>query len=159
MDLAIKDDGWRLPDAIWKQMEPLLSPRKAHRLICIDLSSSSIKIPVFVQRVGSRTGGMPTVISLICAGWLPHDNRFVGELPRSRVEDHSIAGCLIAVPRILPPLPILLPTRWTLMIILPYALAATGATAWPMAQMKPANSRATAVQACTFSLPLPSISR
>lgn len=32
MDLAIKDDGWRLPDAIWEQMEPLLPPRKAHRL-------------------------------------------------------------------------------------------------------------------------------
>ncbi len=57
-----------------------------------------------------------TPSSLICAGWLPHDNRFVGELPRSIVEDHSIAGRLIGIPRILPPLPILLPTHCMTMI-------------------------------------------
>ena len=30
MGLVVKDDGWRIPDALWKQMEPLLSPRKKH---------------------------------------------------------------------------------------------------------------------------------
>ena len=25
-----KDDGWRIPDALWEQMEPLLPPRRAH---------------------------------------------------------------------------------------------------------------------------------
>ena len=29
-----KDDSWRLPDALWQQMEPLLPPRKAHPLGC-----------------------------------------------------------------------------------------------------------------------------
>lgn len=31
MGLIVKDDGWRIPDALWKQMEPLLPPRKKHR--------------------------------------------------------------------------------------------------------------------------------
>jgi transposase len=34
MGLAIKDDGWRLSDALWGRMEPLLPPRKSHPLGC-----------------------------------------------------------------------------------------------------------------------------
>jgi len=30
MGLVAKDDGWRIPDELWAQMEPLLPPRKAH---------------------------------------------------------------------------------------------------------------------------------
>lgn len=30
MGLVAKDDGWRIPDALWEQMEPLLPPRKQH---------------------------------------------------------------------------------------------------------------------------------
>ena len=30
MGLVVKDDGWRIPDALWKQIEPLLPPRKQH---------------------------------------------------------------------------------------------------------------------------------
>src|SRR3974390_1850327 len=60
------------------------------------------------------------LISLICAGWVPHDNRLVGELPRSNIEGHSVAGRLIAVSRVLPPLPTLLPTRC--MFILDFSL-------------------------------------
>jgi hypothetical protein len=97
------------------------------------------------------------LISLICADWLPHDNRFVGELPRSKFEDHSVAGRLIGVPKVLPPLSILLPTHCTRMIMVPYAWAAGRGNACPIAQMNPASSRATAVHACTFSLPRPSI--
>ena len=43
------------------------------------------------------------LISLICAGWLPHDNRFVGELPFSRIEDQCVATCLIDLPRVTDP--------------------------------------------------------
>lgn len=32
MGLIAKDDGWRIPDALWKQMEPLLPPPKPHIL-------------------------------------------------------------------------------------------------------------------------------
>ena len=32
MGLLKSDDGWRLPDEMWEQMEPLLPPRKPHPL-------------------------------------------------------------------------------------------------------------------------------
>ena len=34
MGMLKKDDGWRLPEEIWEQMEPLLPPRKPHPLGC-----------------------------------------------------------------------------------------------------------------------------
>lgn len=34
MGLVTKDDGWRLSDKLWKQIEPLLPPRKLHPLGC-----------------------------------------------------------------------------------------------------------------------------
>jgi transposase len=34
MGLVTKDDGWRLSDKLWKQIEPLLPPRKPHPLGC-----------------------------------------------------------------------------------------------------------------------------
>jgi putative transposase len=32
--LVNRDDGWRIPDAVWERMEPLLPPRPAHPLGC-----------------------------------------------------------------------------------------------------------------------------
>src|ERR671937_1180539 len=34
MGLVVKDDGWRIPDEVWAQMEPLLPERPAHPLGC-----------------------------------------------------------------------------------------------------------------------------
>ena len=34
MGLVSKDDGWRIPDELWEQMEPLLPPRPSHPLGC-----------------------------------------------------------------------------------------------------------------------------
>lgn len=34
MGLVVKDDGWRIPDALWAQIEPLLPPGKPHPLGC-----------------------------------------------------------------------------------------------------------------------------
>ena len=34
MGLVTKDDGWRLNNKLWRQIEPLLPPRKAHPLGC-----------------------------------------------------------------------------------------------------------------------------
>jgi transposase len=34
MGLVKQDDGWRLPDELWKQMAPLLPHRKPHPLDC-----------------------------------------------------------------------------------------------------------------------------
>ncbi len=30
MGLVVKDDGWRIPDKLWEEVEPLLPPRKPH---------------------------------------------------------------------------------------------------------------------------------
>lgn len=34
MGLITKDDGWRIPDEIWEQLDPLLPKRKPHPLGC-----------------------------------------------------------------------------------------------------------------------------
>ena len=34
MGVVKKDDGWRIPDELWEQMEPLLPPRPKHPLGC-----------------------------------------------------------------------------------------------------------------------------
>lgn len=34
MGLVTKDDGWRVSDALWQRMAPLLPPRKPHPLGC-----------------------------------------------------------------------------------------------------------------------------
>ena len=34
MGLVSKDDGWRIPDALWERIEPLLPERPAHPLGC-----------------------------------------------------------------------------------------------------------------------------
>ena len=34
MGLVVKDDGWRIPDWLWEQIEPLLPERPAHPLGC-----------------------------------------------------------------------------------------------------------------------------
>lgn len=34
MGLVLKDDGWRIPDEVWAQMEPLLPARPVHPLGC-----------------------------------------------------------------------------------------------------------------------------
>ena len=107
---------------------------------------------------GAERTACRRLISLIFAGWLPHDNRFVGELPCSRVEGHSVAGCLIGAPRILPPLSVLLPTHCVFMVP-PFWVDYCCGKACPIAQMKPVSSRAMAVQTFCFSLPLASSSR
>src|SRR3989442_11313391 len=34
MGLLMRDDGWRIPDEVWAEMEPLLPPRREHPLGC-----------------------------------------------------------------------------------------------------------------------------
>lgn len=34
MGLVVADDGWRIPDALWEQIEPLIPPGKPHPLGC-----------------------------------------------------------------------------------------------------------------------------
>jgi transposase len=34
MGLVVEGDGWRIPDDLWAEMEPLLPPRPSHPLGC-----------------------------------------------------------------------------------------------------------------------------
>jgi transposase len=33
-EYPVEDDGWRIPDALWEKIEPLLPPRPPHPLGC-----------------------------------------------------------------------------------------------------------------------------
>lgn len=57
MGLIKPDDGWRLPDEVWQQMEPLLPARKAHPLGCHNprvSERSAMNAIVFVLRTGAQ---------------------------------------------------------------------------------------------------------
>ena len=57
MGLLKKDDGWRLPDEIWDQREPLLPPRKPHPLGCHNPRVSdraAMDAILFVLRTGCQ---------------------------------------------------------------------------------------------------------
>jgi putative transposase len=57
MGMVKQDDGWRLPDAIWEQMEPLLPPRKPHPLGCHNPrvpDRSAMDAIFFVLRTGAQ---------------------------------------------------------------------------------------------------------
>lgn len=57
MGLLKSDDGWRLPDEIWEQMEPLLPPRKPHPLGCHNPRVSdraAMNAILFVLRTGCQ---------------------------------------------------------------------------------------------------------
>jgi transposase len=57
MGMLKQDDGWRLPDQIWSQMEPLLPPRKSHPLGCHHPrlpDRSAMNAIFFVLRTGAQ---------------------------------------------------------------------------------------------------------
>ena len=57
MGLIAEDDGWRLSDKLWKQIEPLLPPRKAHPLGCHRLrvpDRNAMNAIVFVLRTSCQ---------------------------------------------------------------------------------------------------------
>jgi transposase len=57
MGMVKQDDGWRLPDELWAQMEPLLPPRKPHPLGCHNPRVSdraAMNAILFVLRTGAQ---------------------------------------------------------------------------------------------------------
>jgi transposase len=57
----VKDDGWRLPDALWAEIQPLLPPRKIHPLGChnprVD-DRRAMDAIFFVLRTGCQWGAL-----------------------------------------------------------------------------------------------------
>ena len=57
MGMIKHDDGWRIPEALWAQMEVLLPPRKAHPLGCHRPRVSdraAMNAILFVLRTGAQ---------------------------------------------------------------------------------------------------------
>lgn len=57
MGLVTKDDGWRVSDRLWEQMEPLLPPRKKHPLGCHNPrvpDRNAMNAILFVLRTGCQ---------------------------------------------------------------------------------------------------------
>ena len=57
MGMIRRDDGWRIPDALWAQMEVLLPPRKPHPLGCHRSRVSdraAMNAILFVLRTGAQ---------------------------------------------------------------------------------------------------------
>jgi len=57
MGLVVKDDGWRVPDWLWAEIEPLLPERPAHPLGCHNPRVSdrdAMNAILFVHRTGCQ---------------------------------------------------------------------------------------------------------
>src|SRR5215210_9588612 len=57
----VRDDGWRLPDALWARMERLLPPRKPHPLGCHNPrvpDRAAMDAILFVARTGCQWGAL-----------------------------------------------------------------------------------------------------
>lgn len=57
MGLVVKDDRWRIPDALWQRIEPLLPPRPSHPLGCHNPrlpDHAAMNAILLVQRTGMR---------------------------------------------------------------------------------------------------------
>jgi hypothetical protein len=143
--------GWATPNSVGLAVERYQLTDRGKDLVSLTKEADMcwpVKVAgqMFFSSVwGAERAGFRRLISLIFAGWLPHDNRFVGELPCSNVEGHSVAGCLLASSRVLLPWSVLLPTHCVFLPV-PYARVAGCGSACPIAQTNPANSRAMAIQ-------------
>jgi len=57
MGMVCKDDGWRIPEKLWQEMEPLLPARKPHPLGCHNprvSDRSAMDAILFVLRTGCQ---------------------------------------------------------------------------------------------------------
>lgn len=61
MGLIAKDDGWRIPNELWRRMEPLLPPPKPHPLGCHRPrvpDRNAMNAILFVLRTGCQWGAL-----------------------------------------------------------------------------------------------------
>jgi len=61
MGLVVKDDGWRIPEELWQEMEPLLPPPKPHPLGCHNPRTpdrAAMNAILFVLRTGCQWGAL-----------------------------------------------------------------------------------------------------
>jgi|SRR5215210_1155578 len=61
MGLVVNDDGWRIPDVLWEEMEPFLPPGKPHPLGCHNPrvpDRDAMNAILFVLRTGCQWGAL-----------------------------------------------------------------------------------------------------
>ena len=61
MGLVVRDDGWRIPDWLWAELEPLLPERPAHPLGCHNPrvpDRDAMNAILFVLRTGCQWGAL-----------------------------------------------------------------------------------------------------
>ena len=70
MGLVTKDDGWRLSDNLWKQIEPLLPARKPHPLGCHNPrvpDRDAMNAILFVLRTGCQWNALDATGICTCS--------------------------------------------------------------------------------------------
>ena len=70
MGLITKDDGWRLTDDVWEQIEPLLPPRKPHPLGCHNPRSpdrDAMNAILFLLRTGCQWNALDATGICTCS--------------------------------------------------------------------------------------------
>jgi transposase len=88
MGLVERDDGWRIPDVLWAQIEPLLPPRKPHPLGCHNPrvpDRDAMNAILFVLRTGCQWNALNA--TAICSSSSAH-RRFI-EWTEARVFEHA----------------------------------------------------------------------
>jgi transposase len=61
MGVVVRDDGWRIPDWLWSELEPLLPERPAHPLGCHNPrvpDRDAMNAILFVLRTGCQWGAL-----------------------------------------------------------------------------------------------------
>ena len=95
MGLVERDDGWRIPDVLWAQIEPLLPPRKPHPLGCHNPrvpDRDAMDAILFVLRTGCQWNALNA--TAICSSSSAH-RRFI-EWTEARVFEHAWVKALDA---------------------------------------------------------------
>jgi transposase len=70
MGLVTKDDGWRIPDSLWEQMEASLPIRKAHPLGCHNPrvpDRDAMNAIIYLLRTGSQWNSLDGTGICSCA--------------------------------------------------------------------------------------------
>ena len=92
MGLVSKDDRWRIPDALWAKMEPLLPPRPRHPLGCHNPrvpDRSAMEAILFVLRTGCPWNALNA--TGICKSSSAH-RRFVEWVDEGVFHDSGVKG-------------------------------------------------------------------
>ena len=91
MGLVVRDDGWRIPDWLWVQIEPLLPERPAHPLGCHNPrvpDRDAMNAIFFVLRTGCQWNALNA--TGICSSSSAH--RRFQEWERGRLVRRAVAA-------------------------------------------------------------------